>query len=150
MRAAQRHDYAVGYFESWSAESLLGVIEAAEQTRSPVIIGFNGEFMSQREGATDRDLAMCAAMGRAAAADAKVPCGFIFNECSDDAWTERAIIAGFNLVMPADPHAKLEDYTRRVSRITSMAHARGVAVEAEIDELPCGGDHGAESDPEVA
>jgi fructose/tagatose bisphosphate aldolase len=28
-----------------------------------------------------------------------------------------------------------------------MAHARGVAVEAEIDELPCGTGKGAESDP---
>ena len=38
--------YAVGYFESWNLESLQGVIDAAEKTESPVIIGFNGEFLS--------------------------------------------------------------------------------------------------------
>jgi ketose-bisphosphate aldolase len=150
MGAAQRGEYAVGYFESWNLESLQGVIEAAEQTHSPIIVGFNGEFLSQRAGATKRDLALYAAMGIAAAAQAKVPCGFIFNECSDDTWVESAITAGFNLVMPADPEASLEDYTSRVARITAIAHSRGVAVEAEIDELPCGGHSGAASNPEVA
>ena len=42
---ARRHRYAVGYFESWDLASLEGVIDAAEQSRSPVIVGFNGEFL---------------------------------------------------------------------------------------------------------
>lgn len=150
MQAAQRGEYAIGYFESWNLESLQGVIDAAEQTRSPVIVGFNGEFLSRRAGATAVDLTAYAAMGRAAASEARVPCGFIFNECSDDGWVETAITAGFNLVMPADPEASLEDYTRRVKRLTAIAHARGVSVEAEIDELPCGDGHGNASNPEVA
>jgi len=150
MSDAQRRSYAVGYFESWSLESLQGVIDAAEETRSPIIIGFNGEFLSQATGASIADLPLYAALGVAAAAQAKVPCGFIFNECSDDGWVESAIGAGFNLVMPADPDAALDDYTKRVARITALAHARGVAVEAEIDELPCGEHGGAASDPQVA
>src|SRR3569833_1699825 len=52
MAHAREHCYAVGYFESWNLDSLQGVIEAAERTRSPMIIGFNGEFLSQRAGAT--------------------------------------------------------------------------------------------------
>jgi ketose-bisphosphate aldolase len=150
MGAAVRHRYAVGYFESWSLESLQGVIDAAEATRSPVIIGFNGEFLSQRAGANVDELALYGGLGVAAAAQAKVPCGLIFNECSNDAWIERAITSGFNLVMPADPHANVEDYTRRVKHLTARAHAREVAVEAEIDELPCGEEHGAMSNPGVA
>lgn len=134
MKNAQRHNYAVGYFESWSFESVQGVIDAAEQTRSPVIIGFNGEWLAERAGASFEELALYAALGRAAAEQAKVPCGFIFNECPNDAWVERAIGAGFNLVMPADPEAPLEDYTRRVKRLTELAHARGVAVEADIED----------------
>jgi len=39
---ARRHGYAVGYFESWDLASLEGVIDAAEQRRAPVIVGFNG------------------------------------------------------------------------------------------------------------
>ena len=150
MQKAQDQSYAVGYFESWSLESLQGVIDAAEQTRSPIIIGFNGEFLSRRADASEADLTLYAALGRAAALQCVVPCGFIFNECSRDSWVERAIDSGFNIVMLADPEAQPEDYKRRVARLTSMAHSRGVAVEAEIDELPCGDHGGAESDPEVA
>src|SRR5579863_6072894 len=105
MHHAQDHEYAVGYFESWNLDSLQGVIDAAEQTRSPVIIGFNGEFLSQRVGATADELALYGSVGRTIATEARVPCGFIFNECSNDAWLERAVTAGFNLVMPADPGA---------------------------------------------
>src|SRR5581483_8821986 len=150
MRSARNGGYAVGYFESWNLESLQGVIDAATQTRSPVIIGFNGEFLSQRAGARVEDVTTYAAMGVAAAEQARVPCGFIFNECSDDSWVERAITAGFNVVMPADPDAKLDDYTLRVKKIATKAHAHGVDVEAEIDELPQGHEAGALSDPEVA
>jgi fructose/tagatose bisphosphate aldolase len=150
MREAQRCEYAIGYFESWNLESLQGVLDAAGQARSPVIIGFNGEFLSRRPGANIKDLAIYAAMGVAAAAEASVPCGFIFNECPLDAWIEAAIVAGFNLVMPADPGAPLAEFTRRVSRLTALAHLRGVAVEAEIDELPCGDHPGANTDPKTA
>lgn len=150
MQRAQRQGYAVGYFESWNLESLQGVVDAAEQTRSPIIIGFSGEFLSRRAGATEGELAMYAALGSAAASQATVPCGFIFNECSRDSWVERAITVGFNLVMLADPAATPENYKRRVARLTTLAHARGVAVEAEIDELPSGDHAGSESNPQVA
>jgi fructose/tagatose bisphosphate aldolase len=133
MRRADAQDYAVGYFESWSLESLQGVIDAAEETRSPTIVGFNGEWLSGRAGASVEELKLYAAMGCTAARAAKVPCGFIFNECPNDAWVEQAVNAGFNLVMPADPEAALEDYTRRVKRLTALAHARGVAVEADVE-----------------
>jgi fructose/tagatose bisphosphate aldolase len=150
MEAARRHDYAVGYFESWNLESLQGVIDAAEQTRSPVIIGFNGEFLGRRAGATLEDVDLYGAVGKAIAAKASVPCGFIFNECPEDSWVERAITSGFNLVMLADPSAARLDYTRRVQRLATLAHANGIAIEGEIDELPCGAEDGVVSDPKVA
>jgi fructose/tagatose bisphosphate aldolase len=137
MQHARHHDYALGYFESWSLESVQGVIDAAEATRSPVIIGFNGEWLAERKNASAQELRLYAALGRAAATEANVPVGLIFNECPNDAWVEQAIGAGFNLVMPADPHAPLEDYIRRVKRLTALAHSHQVAVEAdfEADEL---------------
>ena len=46
---ARTYKYAIGYFESWSIDSLQGVIDAAELSRSPVIIGFNGEFLSRAD-----------------------------------------------------------------------------------------------------
>ena len=139
MSNAQRGEYAVGYFESWSLESVQGVIDAAEQTRSPIIIGFNGECLSQERVHRYRSSRSMRRWGSRLPRRRRCLCGFIFNECSDDTWVEQAITPGFNLVMPADPEASLENYTNRVARITTMAHARGVAVEADIEELPCAG-----------
>ena len=155
MAAARAGGYAVGYFESWNLESLQGVIDAAEAVRAPIIIGFNGDFLSRPGRRAAEQLAWYATLGRAAAQSAAVPCGFIFNECPNDAWVHAAATAGFNLVMPADPAAPYEDYERRVRALTEHAHRYGVAVEAEIGTLPCGasgavGADGEMTDPELA
>lgn len=147
--------YAIGYFESWNLESLQGVIDAAEQTRSPVIIGFNGEFLCHSKRVAAERLAVYGALGRAVAEASSVPCGLIFNECPNDQWVMDAAEVGFNLVMPADPHAAYEDYTKRVKRIVEHAHRRRAAVEAELGELPCGsavdaGDRSSQTDPDQA
>ncbi|MBS0631950.1 MAG: class II fructose-bisphosphate aldolase [Verrucomicrobia bacterium] len=155
MSAARAGGYALGYFESWNFESLQGVIDAAEQMRAPVIIGFNGEFLSGPHRCAAERLSWYGALGRAAAESASVPVGFIFNECPDDAWVKRAASAGFNLVMPADATATYEDYERRVREIAVHAHGLGVAVEAELGHLPCGSsgtidDSGTMTDPDIA
>jgi ketose-bisphosphate aldolase len=155
IRRAVDERYAVGYFESWNLESLQGVVDAAEETRSPIIIGFNGDFLSRPGRRAAEPLAWYAALGRAAAESASVPCGLIFNECPRDDWVRAAIEAGFNLVMLADPEAPIDDYTRRVAGLARLAHERGIAIEAELGELPCGASGGAPeggtaTDPDAA
>ena len=81
LQNAREHRYALGYFESWNLESLQGVLDAAEATRSPIIIGFNGEFLSHRDRQQSERLEWYAGLGKAAATSASVPCGLIFNEC---------------------------------------------------------------------
>jgi len=154
VRHAREHRYALGYFESWNLESLQGVLDAAEATQSPVIIGFNGEFLCRPNRKLPERLQCYAELGRAAATCATVPCGLIFNECPDDRWVRDAVLAGFNLVMPADPNASYECYSARVAELTRFAHRFGVAVEAEIGRLPSGApmtSHASEAtDPELA
>jgi ketose-bisphosphate aldolase len=156
MAAALEGKYAVGYFESWNFESLQGVIDAAEESRSPMIIGFNGEFMSSDKRTAKERIAWYGALGKAAAESAGVPCAFIFNECTRDAWVRQAITAGFNLVMPipAEGEAVEEDgpsYAARTRALVELAHAHGVAVEGELGELPFGAEGGgALTSPEQA
>lgn len=152
MRAAIAGGYAVGYFESWNLESLQAVIDAAEAAQSPVIIGFNGEFMSAAERLASERLDWYGALGLAAANGASVPCGFIFNECPHDEWVRRAVTAGFNVVMPVPAHDESPDtYTARTAALVSYAHAHDVAVEAELGTLPFGTDHPGEvTDPAQA
>ncbi len=138
MRRARRGSYALGYFESWNLESLQGVVDAVEETRSPVILGFNGGFLCGAERQTAERIECYAGLGRAAAESASVPCGLIFNECPCDDWIRLAVTSGFNLVMLSDPAAPYEEYVRRVAGLTKFAHAHGVSVEAQVGELPCG------------
>jgi len=138
MADAAAGDYALGYFESWDLASLQGVIDAAERTRSPVLIGFNGEFLSRPGRLAGEPLATYAALGRAAGSAAAVPCAVVFNECPDEARVREAIAAGFGLVMPSPGDSGPADYRRRVAEAVRLAHARGIAVEAELGELPLG------------
>jgi ketose-bisphosphate aldolase len=156
LASARAKGYALGYFESWNLESLQGVIDAAELTRSPVIVGFNGDFLTRPGRVAPQRIKWYAALGRAAAETARVPCGLIFNECPRDRLVKQAVTAGFNLVMLADPTAPYEDYVQRVASLVKFAHQRGAAVEAEIDELPSGASgevvagHSALTDPRLA
>jgi ketose-bisphosphate aldolase len=138
IEAARQRRYAIGYFESWDIASLQGVLDAAEETRSPIIVGFNGEFLSNPERSAKERLYLYAALGRAAAESSTVPCGLIFNECSRDDWTMEAIAAGFNLVGVANTNGSIKKYAQRVAKVVDVARRYGAAVEAEVDELPCG------------
>jgi fructose/tagatose bisphosphate aldolase len=128
----------VGYFESWNLESLQGVVDAAEATRSPILIGFNGEFLSNANRLAEERLTWYAALAKAAAASCSVPCGLVFNECSRDEWIRQAVDAGFGQIMLDDAAASGDDLVRRVADLTKYAHARDAASEAEVGELPFG------------
>ena len=138
LHSARVEGYALGYFESWNLESLQGIVDAAEQTRSPLIIGFNGEFLARPERLTQERIGWYGALGRAAAESASIPCSLMFNECPSDGHVRQALVAGFNLVMLADPEAPYENYVQRVASLARFAHTVGAAVEAEIDKLPSG------------
>lgn len=155
IQQAQRHNYAVGYFESWNLESLEGVIDAAEMTCSPIIIGFNGEFLTRPGRLAEERLEWYAELGRAAADSTSVPCALIFNECSRDDRTRQAVLLGFNIVSISDPDAECSDYVKRVAALSEFAHAHGASVEIEVGELPSGASgqvegSGALTDPELA
>ncbi len=151
---AKKHHYALGYFESWDLASLEAAIDAAEKTRSPIIIGFNGEFLCRGGRAETARLEWYAALGQAAAESAKVPCAVMFNECAVDEAVVRAAALGFHLVMLADEAAPYEDLKGRIAAIEPMAHAFGAAIEAELGTLPCGVGDGhaaaALTDPDLA
>lgn len=154
LQRARDGGYAIGYFESWNLESLQGVLDAAESTRSPVVIGFNGQFLASPARLAAERLVLYGALGRAAAEAASVPCGLIFNECPESEWTRRAVSAGFNLVMPSAEGVPAADYLAEVTELTALAHGQGVAVEAELGELPCATsanpDEGSLTDPDEA
>lgn len=141
MADAARHGYAVGYFESFSLESLLAVTDAAEAERSPVILGFSGIYLPHPARQVRDRLAPYAAMGLAVCRDLTVPACLFFNECPHADWVEAAIGLGFGLVMFSDDALEDSDTAAMIARMVELAHARGAAVEAELTALPgVGGD----------
>ncbi len=138
LKHAYEHHYAVGYFESWDLVSIQGVIDAAEESQSPIIIGFSGDFLSRPERDAEERIEIYGALARAAADTANVPCAVIFNECPRSQWVEKAIVSGFNLVMFSDHDASYEDYVTQVADLCELAHSQGVSMEAEVGELASG------------
>jgi ketose-bisphosphate aldolase len=135
MDDAEQGGYAVGYFESWNLESLQGVLDAAEEAASPVIVGFSGVNLPDPRRLLGERLPLYAALGRAACQTARVPTALLFNESPHLRWIERAVEQGFNLVMFADEHLGLDELRRRVRQTVALAAGRA-AVEAEMAALP--------------
>src|SRR5512135_3507481 len=102
MSGAEQRGYAVGYFESWNLESLLAVADAAEATRSPVILGFSGLSLPDPSRAVKDKLEPYAAMGLAVCQGLTVPACLLFNESPYVTWVWRALELGFNMVMFSD------------------------------------------------
>ena len=141
MADATRSGYAVGYFESFSLESLLAVADAAEAARSPVILGFSGIYLPHPARQVRDRLAPYAAMGLAVCRDLTVPACLLFNESPHADWVAAVDRPG---VQPGDVQrrrARRRGQPRYDRPAVALAHARGAAVEAELDRMPgVGGD----------
>ena len=126
---AQKNHYAVGLFNTTDTDMLEAVIAAAEETRSPVIIGTAEVLLPHGE------LRLIAPSVIAAAKRASVPVvvhydhGLTFDRCME------ALQLGFSSVMfdgsAGDYHKNIAD-TREIVKI---AHAFGATVEGEIGHV---------------
>ena len=129
LKKAQEEKYAVGLFNTTDSDMLQAVIEAAEECRSPVIIGTAEVLLPYGE------LALIAPSVIAAAKRATVPVvvhydhGLTFDRCME------ALRLGFSSVMfdgsAGDPEKNAAD-TREIVKI---AHAFGATVEGEIGHV---------------
>jgi len=151
LNDASRGAYAVCYCESWNLESLQAVVEAAEETRSPIIAGFSGGFLMHPGRRKPANLAYYAGMALALR-KASVPVSFLLNESDSRSQIEEGLGLGFNSVMVENEHLGLEEYRQLVKQVVEMAHRQGVAVEAQMGRLPDGSGHSAAeiTDPALA
>jgi fructose-bisphosphate aldolase class II len=143
--------YAVGYFESWDTYSLEAVLEAAEDERSPVVLGFGGMMMDQAW--LDRfGIEPLGAYGRVVAQRAKVPVALLLNEVWELEHAQRGVLSGFNAVMLGTSHLPFEENVELTRQIVEFAHSNSVEVQAELGRLPTFGENGegALTDPDQA
>jgi fructose/tagatose bisphosphate aldolase len=135
MADAEAGSYAVGYFESWNLESLLAVADAAEETRSPVILGFSGIYLTHPERVVNDSLSVYAAMGLDICRKLSVPTCLLYNESPNFEAVLSAIDLGFNTVMYSDEELGFDSLQDRVIQVREKAHRSGSAVEAETASL---------------
>jgi ketose-bisphosphate aldolase len=152
---ARQGGYGVGYFEAWDGYSLEAVLEAAEEERAPVILGF-GCMMAYSSWLDRGGIELLAGIGRAVAARARVPVALLLNEAQTYEQAVRGMEAGFNAVMLDTSAWPSPRALEAVARLTREAHARGVAVEAELGRLPDASEAGIDgsaatlTDPDAA
>ncbi len=129
LKKAQAEKYAVGLFNTTDSDMLQAVIEAAEECRSPVVIGTAEVLLPYGE------LSLIAPSVIAAAKRATVPVvvhydhGLTFDRCME------ALRLGFSSIMfdgsAGDPEKNAAD-TREIVKI---AHSFGATVEGEIGHV---------------
>lgn len=125
--------YAVGLFNCVTLEMTRGIIAAAEELRSPVIIG-PGE--SLLPGASLPDYAD---MMLGIARRASVPVAVHFDHGFTPELVEEAVLAGLHLRDVRLQHAPFEENVRCIREMAKKAHAAGCSLEAEIGHVGSNG-----------
>lgn len=136
MNHAIANKYAVGYFEAWNMDSILAVVDAAEKTDSPVIIGFGGQFIGSKKRAVKENIYHYGSLGKSIAENTKVPVALLLNEAHEIPMLINGLKAGFNAIMYEDHSISLKEFIEINKYLVRTAHYCGADVEAEIGELP--------------
>ena len=129
LRKAQQEHYAVGLFNTTDTDMLEAVIAAAEELRSPVIIGTAEVLLPAGE------LKLIAPAIIAAAKRATVPVvvhydhGLTFHRCME------ALQLGFSSVMFDGSAGEYDKNIADTCEIVKIAHAFGASVEGEIGHV---------------
>ena len=133
---AEANKYAVGYFEAFNMDAMLAVLDAAEATESPVIIGFGGQFLSSGKRAVKENVYHYGTLAREAAIRSPVPCAVLLNEADVEGMVYQGMNAGFNAVMYQKANEPFEETLKITKEICRVAHFLGIDVESEVGELP--------------
>lgn len=126
---AKKNKYGVGLFNTINLEYAKGVIAAAEETGSPVIIGSAEIFLGY---STLEELAnMLIPMAK----KATVPVVIHYDHGLTEEKVKEAIDLGFTSVMYDCSTLPYEENVAKVKEIVEYAHARGVTVEGELGHV---------------
>lgn len=123
---AQKRNYAVGSFSVANMEMVLGVIKAAEETSSPIILQIAEVRLNHSP------LALIGPLMVAAAEEASVPVAVHLDHGKTPCCIEQALDIGFTSVMFDGSHLPVEDNIEITKGIVEIAKEYGAAVEAEI------------------
>jgi len=120
--------YGVGAFNTDNLETTQAIIEAAEETRSPILMAITAGALKY-SGTRIVDIALAEAKNASVPVAIHLDHGDSFESCM---WCIRN---GFTSVMIDKSHADEHTNIKETRRVVDAAHAVGVSVEAEIGRL---------------
>ncbi|GHU63217.1 fructose-bisphosphate aldolase [Clostridia bacterium] len=136
LRDAEKNAYAVGYFEAFNMDALLACLDAAIETRSPIIIGFGGQFLSSPKRKEPENIYLYGALAKAAAEHSDIPVATLLNESDRIDMVYQGMKAGFGAVMYQKEPESEEDTLRITREVCKVAHYLNIDVESEVGRLP--------------
>ncbi|MGN8646423.1 class II fructose-bisphosphate aldolase [Gracilibacillus sp. HCP3S3_G5_1] len=126
---ANENGYAVGQFNINNLEYVQAILQAAEEEKSPVILGVSegaGRYMGGFNVVVAMVKATMEAQGTTVPVAIHLDHGSSFEACA------KAIHAGFTSVMIDASHDPFEENIAVTSKVVELAHFHGVSVEAEL------------------
>lgn len=123
---AQKGNYAVGSFSVANMEMVLGVLQAAEELKAPVILQIAEVRLKQSP------LELIGPLMVAAAKNAKTPVAVHFDHGKTVEKISQALKLGFTSVMFDGSHLPLDENIEMTKQVMALASPYGAAVEAEI------------------
>ncbi len=134
---ARKGKYGVGLFNTVNLELARGVLKAAEETNSPVIIG-TAEILFPF-GSLDDLAHLLIPMAKSATVPVVVHLDHGLNENT----CRKAIELGFSSIMYDCSTYSYEENIERVAKMAKFAHDNGVTIEAELGHV---GDNGIDTE----
>ena len=138
LKDAEERKYGVGLFNMLNLEMARGIIEAAEEQRSPLILGVAEVHLPLIP------FEYAALIMNDIAKKATVPVCLHFDHGVSFDKIKAAVDAGFSSVMYDGSALPYEENIKNSLEISRMAHAKGVSVEAELGHV--GGGEGGTDD----
>ena len=126
LKDAQEKNYAVGSFSVANLEMIQGVVKAAEETKSPIILQIAEVRLNHSP------LKIIGPAMLAAAKNASVPVAVHLDHGTTLECNGEALRLGFTSVMFDGSHLSFEENIEKSKEVVSMAKPYGAAVEAEI------------------
>ncbi|WP_078578920.1 class II fructose-1,6-bisphosphate aldolase [Salipaludibacillus agaradhaerens] len=132
LEKAKENSYGVGQFNLNNLEFTQAILQAAEEEKSPVILGVS-EGAARYMGGFHTVVAMVEAL--MAEYETTVPVAIHLDHGSSFEKCVEAMYAGFTSVMIDGSHFPLEENIALTKKVVDVAHTLGVSVEAELGRI---------------
>ncbi|WP_339226497.1 class II fructose-1,6-bisphosphate aldolase [Oceanobacillus sp. FSL K6-2867] len=129
LEKGKENGYAVGQFNINNLEYIQAILQAAEEEKSPVILGVSegaGKYMGGFNVVVAMVKSLMESYGTTVPVAIHLDHGSSFQKCAE------AIHAGFTSVMIDASHSPIEENIATTKQVVELAHIHGVSVEAEV------------------